>query len=44
MKHLKLTFEDIMQLNLLYYDKSSEAACFDICNYLNIDNMPDIDW
>lgn len=43
MKHLKSTFEDIMQPHLLYYDKSSEAACFDICNYLNIDNMPDID-
>jgi hypothetical protein len=43
MKHLKLTFEDIMQSNILYYDKASEAACFDICNYLSIDNMPDID-
>lgn len=43
MKHLKLTFEDIMQANVLYYDQVAEAACFDICNHLKIDNMPGID-
>lgn len=43
MQHLKLTFEDIMQANILYYDKISEAACYDICGHLKIDNMPSID-
>lgn len=43
MQHLKLTFQDIMQANVLYYDKYAEAACFDICNHLKIDNMPGID-
>ena len=43
MQHLKLTFEDIMQANVLYYDQVAEAACFDICYHLKIDNMPGID-
>jgi hypothetical protein len=43
MEHLKLTFEDIMQSNILYYDPIAENACFDICNHLRIDNMPGID-
>ena len=43
MQHLKLTFEDIMQTNVLYYDPVAEAACHDICNHLKIDNMPGID-
>ncbi len=43
MKHLNLTFENIMQSSILYYDKKSEEACYDICRYLQIDNMPAID-
>lgn len=43
MQHQKLTFEDIMQTNVLYYDQVAEAACHDICNQLKIDNMPGID-
>lgn len=42
MQHLKLTFENIMQPNILFYDKQVEAACFDICEHLKIDNMPAI--
>ena len=43
MQHLKLCFEDIMEKRVLYYDEESEPACFDICEYLNIDNLPAID-
>jgi len=43
MKHLKLTFSDIMQSKILYYDEEVEAACHDICNALRIDNMPAYD-
>ena len=43
MQHLKLTFEDISQSNILYYDKEVEEACFDICETLKIDNMPGYD-
>lgn len=43
MKHYKLSFSDIMQPNMLYYDKLVEEACFDICNTLHIDNMPTVD-
>lgn len=43
MKHLKLTFDDIMQVKVLFYDKELESACFDICRYLKIDNLPAID-
>jgi hypothetical protein len=43
MNHHKLTYQDIMQSNILYYDSESEAACMDICNYLQIDNMPALD-
>lgn len=43
MKHLKLTFGDIAQTGILYYDRKVEAACRDICNTLQIDNMPDYD-
>ena len=42
MQHLKLTFENIMQSQILFYDKKVEAACFDICEHLKIDNMPAI--
>jgi hypothetical protein len=42
MQHLKLTFENIMQPEILFYDKKMEAACFDICGHLKIDNMPAI--
>ena len=42
MKHLKLTIAEIMQPNILFYDKIAEPACFDICNYLKINNMPSI--
>lgn len=43
MKHLKLTFGDIAQPGILYYDKEVEKACINICESLNIDNMPDYD-
>lgn len=43
MQHLKLTFEDIMQSKILYFDDDAKDACFDICNYLQIDNMPALD-
>ena len=43
MQHLKLNFEDISKSNILYYDKKVEEACFDICETLKIDNMPDYD-
>lgn len=43
MNYLKLTFEDIMQTKILYYDKEVENACFDICATLKIDNMPGYD-
>lgn len=43
MKHLKLTFGDIEQPGILYYDKGVEKACRNICESLNIDNMPDYD-
>lgn len=43
MKHLKLTFGDIAQTGILYYDKEVEKACFNICETLKIDNMPDYD-
>ncbi|WCL50748.1 hypothetical protein [Leptospira sp. GIMC2001] len=32
-----------MQTKILYYDKKVEEACFDICEKLQIDNMPDYD-
>lgn len=41
MNYQKLTFEDIMQTKILYYDKEVESACFDICATLKIDTMPD---
>lgn len=40
MQHLNLTFDDIAQKKILYYDKEVEEACFDICDSLKIDNMP----
>lgn len=43
MKHLKLNFGDIAQPGILYYDKEVEKACLNICESLNIDNMPDYD-
>ena len=43
MKHLKLTFGDIAQSGILYYDKEVEKACINICEALKIDNMPDYD-
>lgn len=43
MKHQKLTYEDISQKNILYYDKEVEEACFSICETLKIDNMPGYD-
>ncbi len=39
----KLLFSDIMQDKILYYDKDVEEACFDICNTLKIDFLPDYD-
>lgn len=43
MKHLKLTFGDIAQRGILYYDKEVEKACINICKSLKIDNMPAYD-
>jgi hypothetical protein len=43
MNYNKLTFGDIMQSKILYYDPDLEEACLDICNTLHIDNMPAID-
>ena len=43
MKHLSLTFNDIAQKNILYYDKAQEKACHNICEALKIDNMPAYD-
>lgn len=43
MEHQKLTFGDIAQGNLLYFDKHHEDACVQICELLRIDNMPDYD-
>lgn len=43
MEHQKLTFEDIMQSKILFYDKDSDAACLNICEQLKIDNLPAID-
>ncbi|QAA80565.1 hypothetical protein EI546_01940 [Aequorivita sp. H23M31] len=43
MEHLKLTFGDIAQRGILYYDKEVEKACHSICETLKIDNMPDYD-
>ena len=42
MVHLRLTFEEIMKPNILFYDQAEEAACFDITNHLKIDNLPAI--
>jgi hypothetical protein len=41
MNYQNLTFEDIMQDKILYYDEEVKAACFDICHTLNINTMPD---
>jgi hypothetical protein len=43
MNYQKLTFENIMQDKILYYDKEVESACHDICNSLKIDNLPGYD-
>ena len=43
MKHLKLSFGDIAQSRILYYDKEVEKACFNVCETLKIGNMPDYD-
>ena len=43
MNYNKLTFEEIMQDKIPYYDKEVKTACFDICNTLKIDNMPSYD-
>jgi hypothetical protein len=43
MKHLKLTFGDIMQSNILYYDEKEIEACLQICDRLKINNLPSVD-
>lgn len=43
MNYQKLTFEDIMQDKILFYDVEVKNACFDICKTLKIDTMPDYD-
>jgi hypothetical protein len=45
-KHMefeKLTFGDIMQSGILYFDREHEQACRNICETLRITNLPDID-
>jgi len=41
MNYQKLTFEDIMQTKILYFDNEVKEACLDICDTLKIDTMPD---
>lgn len=43
MKYLKLTFSDIMQDKILYFDEDVVEACHNICDELRIDNMPSYD-
>lgn len=43
MNYQKLTFEDIMQPKILYFDEEVKEACINICETLKIDNMPDYD-
>lgn len=43
MKHLNLSFGDIAQRGILYYDKEVEKACLSICKTLKIGNLPDYD-
>lgn len=43
MNYNKLTFEDIMQSKILYYDNEVVEACLDICSTLKIDTMPAYD-
>lgn len=43
MEHQKLTFGDIAQKNMLYYDERQLEACLQVCRILRIDNMPDYD-
>jgi hypothetical protein len=43
MKHQKLTFEDIAQKNILYFDEEVIEACHNICDALKIDNLPGYD-
>lgn len=43
MEHQKLTFADIAQKNILFFDRNEEKACLNICKTLRIDNMPDYD-
>lgn len=43
MNYKKLKFSDIMQSKILYYDEEVEDACYNICEELKIDNMPDYD-
>jgi hypothetical protein len=40
MKTLKITVEEIMQSEILYYDEEVESACKNICELLKIDSMP----
>lgn len=43
MNYKKLKFSDIMKSKILYYDEEEEDACYNICEELKIDNMPDYD-
>lgn len=42
MKFNKLTFGDIMQPNMLFYDENEKEACKNICETLHINNLPAI--
>lgn len=43
MRHQSLTFADIMEPNLLYYDPEQADVCQKICERLRIDFFPSID-
>lgn len=43
MKHLKLSFDDIAQSRILYYDDEVKKACINVCEALKIDNLPAYD-
>jgi len=43
MNFIQLTFRDIMQSRIIYFDEKQEDACREICDRLRIDNMPAID-
>jgi hypothetical protein len=43
MKLYALTFGDIMERNVLYYDEQQQEACAHLCQTLKIDYLPALD-